>query len=117
VLDALIHPVIVALDETAPPPGAVPGEAWAVAGGATGDWAGSDGKLAFMTTGGWRFADPVAGMQAWCAGSRIVYRDGGWIAAPAYAAPSGGGVIDSEARTALSTIAQALAMSGIIVEE
>lgn len=114
-LDGLLHPVLVSASETAPPLDAAPGQSWIVAAGASGAWAGREGRIALMTGGGWRFIAPVEGMQAWLSGARATFAGGGWSAPPAYPAPDGGAVIDTEARNALSTIAAALAMAGLII--
>lgn len=114
-IDGIIHPVIESDSERAPPVDAVAGQAWLVGPGASGEWAGQDGRIALMTGGGWRFVTPVDGMQAWLSGARAVFSGGTWSAPPTYAAPDGGVVVDVEARNALSTLASALAMAGLII--
>jgi hypothetical protein len=114
-IDGIVHPVIESAGENAPPAAAAVGQAWIVAAGASGEWAGHDDDIALMTDGGWRFVTPVAGMQAWLAGARAIFVDGAWTTPPAYGAPAGGAVIDAEARNALSTLAVALAMAGLII--
>lgn len=114
-IDGIIHPVIESDSESAPPVDAVAGQAWLVGPGASGEWAGQDGRIALMTGGGWRFVTPVEGMQAWLSGARAVFSASTWSAPPVYAAPDGGAVVDAEARNALSTLASALAMAGLII--
>lgn len=114
-LDGLIHPVLVSDSEAAPPLDAAPGQGWIVAAGASGAWTGHEGRIALMTGGGWRFIAPVEGMQVWLSDARATFVGGGWSAPPAYAGPTGGAVVDAEARNALSTLAAALAMAGLIV--
>ncbi len=114
-LDGIVHPVIETDGQSAPPVDAVPGQGWIVGPGASGEWAGQDGRIALMTGGGWRFVTPVEGMQAWLSGARGIFSGRTWSAPPAYAVPDGGAVIDVEARNALSTLAAALAMAGLII--
>jgi hypothetical protein len=101
--------------ETADPPAApVDGEAWLVASNATGDWAGEDGKLASRQAGNWLFAAPADGMRVFdrSTGQVLLYR-GGWQRPTPPASPSGGAVIDSEARAAIADLLTALAGAGI----
>lgn len=64
IIDAVAQLRLVSATMTSPPVSPVPGEAYAVASGATGDWFGEDGKLAVATNGSWRFVTPKAGWQA-----------------------------------------------------
>ena len=111
--DALLH---AACDgEAADPPAApVEGEAWLVAPGATGDWAGQDGKLAARQAGNWLFAAPTEGMRLFdrSTGQVLLYR-GGWQRPAAPSAPSGGAVVDVEARAAIAGLLSALAEAGV----
>ena len=50
---------------TAAPVSAPDGAAYAVPAGATGPWAGQEGRLAFRVNGGWDFLDPKAGWRGW----------------------------------------------------
>ncbi|MEM9270589.1 MAG: DUF2793 domain-containing protein, partial [Pseudomonadota bacterium] len=81
-LDALTQTVVERQDLTDPPTGALDGTAYVVASGATGGWAGQDGKLALSLNGGWQFVSPKEGFQAWDAqaGVRLVYAGGLWSA-------------------------------------
>lgn len=69
---------------TVAPPAPVDGAAWAVPVGATGDWAGQDGRIAIGSNGGWVFADPVEGWRGWIVDeAREVRHDGaGWADLP-----------------------------------
>lgn len=132
-LDGLIHPAVVG---TAAAPPAVPavGESWLVGAGASGDWAGQEGRLAIRTAGGWRFAAPVVGMSVWdsatgyarhwtgsawsdgklpVAGIAVAGRQvvGGRL--PAVPSPSGGTTIDVEARAAIQALTVALKTHGL----
>jgi hypothetical protein len=111
--DALLHAACEG--ELADPP-ATPteGEAWLVATGATGEWAGQDGRLASFQAGNWLFAAPNEGMRLFdrSTGQILLYH-GGWQRPPAPVAPTGGTVIDTEARTAIADLVAALVDAGI----
>ncbi|NNC47374.1 MAG: DUF2793 domain-containing protein [Sphingomonas sp.] len=106
-----------------------------VAQGAAGDFAGRDNALALLGEDGWRFLLPFIGMTARIAGTGIEWRFDGtdWIEGslevreiavsgvkvvgaqqPDIVAPIGGTTSDSEARTAISAILDALRAHGLI---
>lgn len=111
--DALLH---AACEGEAVDPPATPteGDAWLVAAGATGDWAGEDGKLASRQAGNWLYAAPTDGMRLFdrSTGQMLLYRNGWQRPAPP-ASPSGGAIIDAEARAAIADLISALASAGI----
>ena len=101
------------------PPDPAAGQCWIVAVGAGGAWSGHDGALAAWTGGGWRFLAPFEGMSAWSvADAGVARRTGGqWVVAdrrPAIAGPSGGSVVDVEARAALTAILDSMRRHGVI---
>jgi hypothetical protein len=111
--DALLHAVCEG--ETAEAPATpVEGEAWLVAADATGEWTGEDGKLASRQAGNWLFSAPSDGMRLFdrSTGQMLLYR-GGWQRPTPPALPSGGAVIDTEARAAIADLVTALADAGI----
>lgn len=112
-VDALLHAACEG--ETATPP-ATPaeGETWLVASGASGAWAGEDGKLAAFQSGTWLFASPNDGMRLFdrATGQVLLYR-GGWQRPAAPAAPGGGGTVDAEARSAIADLIAALVEAGV----
>jgi len=111
--DALLHP---ACEGEASDPPATPsdGETWLVAAGATGDWAGADGKIASRQSGNWLFSTPGDGMRLLdrSTGQMLLYR-GGWLRPSAPAAPTGGTTVDAEARATLADLITALASAGV----
>jgi hypothetical protein len=133
--DAILHPAVETEPLAAPPSDPQPGQSWLVAGGAAGAWGGRDGELATWTPGGWRFAGPVQGMLVWnkssaiwlqwigsawhageLRGSRLVV-DGEQVVCarqPAVPSPSGGTIIDTEARAAVAGLIVALKSHGLI---
>ena len=129
VLDAAVQASVLAAGIDAPPADPVPGQSWIVGAAPTGDWIGQADALATWTDAGWRFVAPTPGFRAWVAAEAVDARfvDGAWTLgvaradqlvlgghamlstpAGAVADPSGGGVVDSEARAAIAAILAAL---------
>lgn len=112
--DMLLHPAV--LGEASVPPSA-PGEGdcWLVGPVATGAWSGHEGDLACQQAGNWLFAAPRNGMTVHdaAAGQTRRYADGWQVAAPV-AEPSGGLIVDSQARTAVAGLVAALIAGGIL---
>jgi Protein of unknown function (DUF2793) len=79
-LDGLIHLVIKTQGDTAPPASAAVDDAFLVGAPAAGAWFGQEGKLAFNTDAGWRFAAPVRGIIAFFAAANElrIYEQGVW---------------------------------------
>lgn len=134
-IDMLLHPRAQSATLSAPPPGAAVGQCWIVASAGTAEWSGHDGQLACLTSGGWRFVAPRAGTRVSTADDGVtrlfdgsawtldaVRPDGLYIAglrvvgarAAAIADPTGGGVVDTEARAALGQILSVLRGHGLI---
>jgi hypothetical protein len=125
-----------AQDALANPP-ASPGKGlcWIVAGGATGPFAGQENSLAMWTQSGWRFVAPVLGMRVWNEAANAEWRwtgtawsDGAVHGSalfvkgeqvvserqPTVPSPSGGSIIDAEARAVVDKIIVALKSHGLI---
>ncbi len=134
-IDMLLHAQVESMTVATPPGGASVGQCWVVASGGSGAWAGQDGNLACLTTGGWRFVTPRTGTQLLNVSDGNIYvHDGtGWQAAQvrtdgvyiggdriiatrqsAIADPTGGSTTDTQARTAISAILAALRNHGLI---
>jgi len=115
-LDFLLHPVVegIAVDPSAVFPS--PGDCWIVGTSPTGEWDGRENAIANWTEGGWRFAVPTASMQVYVADqSRVaVFQDSNWQFFAEVGSPSGGQVVDQEARTAIDSILSILQASGIL---
>jgi len=134
-IDAALH-ACVANDPTADVPvDPAPGESWIVASGAADVWTGKTDNLATWTPGGWRFTAPLPGMTAWNidAGYWLHWTGSAWsggewpassltiggqqVVGPrlaTVASPSGGTIIDGEARAAVDAIIVALKTHGLI---
>lgn len=134
-IDGALHPAVEGAPVAAPPDDAADGRCWLVAAGGTGAWAGRDGSLATRIEGGWRFILAEPGMCVWDKAANFYRRWTGtqWGAGEVTAAalliagqqvvgprqphvpsPSGGTVIDEEARTAIAALTAALMSHGLI---
>lgn len=113
-LDALIAARAEAANAITPPATPAPGQCWALGAQPTGAWLGKGGQLAVWTAGGWRFCDVGDGfaLRVGSTGARWQRSGTGWSPPPTLGIPSGGAVIDSEARAALAVIRAALTASG-----
>lgn len=135
VLDILVSGTIEQPPLAAPPSAPALGEAYIVAAAATGAWTGKTGCVAAWTEGGWRYISPREGMtmQERISGTATVYRGGAWESgivraesvqiggqqvvgarSAAIATPSGGSVVDAEARAAVAAVLTALRSHGLI---
>ena len=133
-VDALLHPAVEGAPAADPPAAPLSGQGWIVASAATGAWSGREDQLAIWTSGGWRFAAPVAGMLAWnkAAGTWLRWTGAEWSDGtlpatalliggqqvvgprlPELPSPSGGTVIDAEARSALAAVIATLKSHGL----
>ena len=119
----------------APPASPALGHCYIVGASPTGAWAGKAQQLAAWTSGGWRFAMPRDGLDAYVKSSGVTasFRGGAWVIGDlsgsqvsvggvkvvgtrgaAIAAPTGGATADAEARTAVGLILAALRTHGLI---
>lgn len=112
--DMLLHPAVESQTST-PPAAPANGACWLVGASPTGAWAGHAGALAAFHAGEWTFIPPREGMSllVLATGQTMRYRNG-WQAASPVVAPSGGTVVDSEARTAINAIRTALIAAGVL---
>ncbi|HEX8640102.1 MAG TPA: DUF2793 domain-containing protein [Allosphingosinicella sp.] len=134
-IDSLLHPTAEGGPASAPPTSPETGASWIVGSGATGAWSGQADRLATWTEGGWRFAAPVSGMLVWnkAAGVWMRWTGSDWSEGtlpasalviggvrvvgprlPPVPSPSGGTVIDEEARTAVAAVIATLKSHGLI---
>jgi hypothetical protein len=113
-LDAL-YPRTVRASQSAPPATPADGESFRVTAPASGAWAGRENQLAVRIGGDWHFVSPLEGMRVFdqAAGCVLLFRTG-WLPCIAPPAPTGGTVIDVEARTAIAALMQALTTAGVL---
>ncbi len=90
ILDVAVQLAVTNRTRTTPPASPAIADRYIVAVGATGGWAGQDGRIAVFTVDGWDFVQPKAGWQAHViADAQIVVFNGtGWEVPNASAAPS-----------------------------
>jgi hypothetical protein len=114
ILDALVPRALVAT-LAAPPAAPEEGACYLVAPSATGDWSAQDDQLALMIGGSWHFIAPAEGLLMFDrdAGRWLCFRNG-WQSAGTPVAPSGGSVIDIEARNAIAQLIENLQLLGLI---
>ncbi|HEX8124622.1 MAG TPA: DUF2793 domain-containing protein [Allosphingosinicella sp.] len=134
-IDLALHPAVEGAPMAAPPTAPAAGQCWIVAPAATGEWSGQGNRLAMWTEGGWRFLAPPPGTSAWnkaaavpllwdgsqwgtgelaCAGLRVNGVKVVGERAPGVTSPSGGTIIDVEARAAINALTAALMSHGLI---
>ena len=134
-LDMALQAAVETAALASPPPGPPEGHCWIVAAPAAGAWEGREGQLAMWTRSGWRFVDAAEGSVVWDKSGAVELRrtGNGWSAgetrctalfvngqkvvgtrAPAVPSPSGGTVIDTEARAAVAAVIATLMSHGLI---
>lgn len=113
-LDAL-HARSVIASLSAPPTAAVEGACYRVTAPASGSWTGEEDRIAVRIAGGWRFVTPADGWLVFdrAAGRLVIFRSE-WHPATIIAAPTGGAVVDNEARAALNALIAALGTMGVL---
>lgn len=136
-VDAALHPSVQKVGQAVPPATPAIGDQWIVGDPASADWAGRAQAIATWTAGGWRFLAPRDGMTVWSIADGVDARfhAGKWTLgevagdrltiggvqvvgpqAAAIAAPTGGAVVDVEARGTLTAIIAALTAHGLIAK-
>ena len=112
-IDALLAGVVDDSLATAPAD-PIEGSRYRILANATGEWAGHDAEIAIRIGGAWTFITPHQGMSVFDATARTTYFFASdWVAASEPQAPTGGSVVDSEARATLSLLIDALKTAGI----
>lgn len=101
--------------QPAPPAAPEEGACYRVTVPASGAWTGRQDQIAVRMGGDWHFIAPVEGLLVFDRGAArmMVYRSQ-WHPAPAPALPTGGTVVDIEARAAVTALIDALRTLGII---
>lgn len=114
VLDAL-YPHAVTASQSTPPATAPDGACYRVTSPASGEWSGRQDHIAVRIGGAWHFVAPLAGMLLFdrAVGLMLVFRSQ-WQVSSSPAVPTGGAVIDVQARTAIGAVIDALRTLGIL---
>ncbi|HEX7856712.1 MAG TPA: DUF2793 domain-containing protein [Sphingobium sp.] len=134
-MDALVQPVAVSAGLANPPASPAEGACWIVAVDAVGAWAGQDGAIAQWTVGGWRFAAPQDGWRCHVLdrAAALIFYEGLWqdeavrsdglyihgtkvvgAKGQSVEAPSGGTIVDGEARATINELLIVLRSHGLI---
>ena len=111
--DILMHPLVQGA-LSVPPAAPVAGQCWIVGESATDAFSGKENAIAAWTENGWRFFSPARGMRVYDQNSQS-YRlfSDAWMICVAPATPSGGTVVDIQARSAITAIVSLLTETGI----
>ncbi|MFO6446850.1 DUF2793 domain-containing protein [Erythrobacter sp. NE805] len=110
-----MHAHAVKASQPAPPASPVEADCYRVTAPATGAWASREDSIAVAIAGDWHFVAPRHGMAIFDrAGDCLLVFRSGWQRAQAPAAPTGGAVVDAEARASLTALIAALKAVGIL---
>ena len=113
-IDALLH-LAVEAELGFPPASPNDGQAWLIAAGASGGWSGKAGQVAARQAGNWLYFRPRHGMRLLNrATGQFIQFTGTWTAPARPATPSGGSVVDVEARAAIAALLSSLTNAGIV---
>lgn len=114
IVDALTPRAVVAT-LAAPPTAPADGACYLVAQAATGSWSGKADQLALSIGGRWHYIAPLEGMLMFDRNAErwLCFR-AGWQSADVPVAPTGGTVVDIEARNALAQLVENLQTLGLI---
>lgn len=134
-LDILVAAAVEEPPRNSPPVPPAVGSCYLVGSAPTGEWAGKQHRLAAYSSGGWRYVGPVEGLvvHVRSTGTWGTYRTGAWefeilrgsslvlggqqvvgTRRPAIIAPTGGAVVDAEARAAINQLLATVRDHGLI---
>lgn len=84
-LDMVVQLSVLAFEALTPPGAPQDGDRYALGSGASGAWAGQDGRIAQWSPPAWQFVTPQEGWRAWDtdAGTLRIFMDGTWQVPPA----------------------------------
>ena len=133
-IDLTLHGNILEADTNIPPEDPEPGQCWILGDAPEGGWTGHAGEVAGWSGGGWRFVAPCEGMRLWLGenGGFALFSGGEWRLGEthgrlivggqqvvgnrraAIAEPSGGTVVDAEARATILAVLNAMRDHGLV---
>lgn len=98
-----------------PPASAADGACYRVTATATGAWAGKEDRIAVLVAGAWHFVAPTEGLVLFdrTTGAFVIFGSQ-WQPASVVAVPSGGTIIDVQARAAMTALITALETMGVL---
>ena len=134
-IDALVHVSVISLTVVLPPTNPTLGDSYIIPIGANGAWAQHPNEIATSQAGGWTYLKPIAGCIVWSQAANaqtlfdgVRWRTDAWPTRrieidgktiiggrqPAIGSPTGGSVIDLEARIAIGQLLTMLRVHGLI---
>lgn len=133
-IDLVLCGAAVATDVEVPPEAPELGASWILGDAPEAEWAGYARHLAGWTEGGWRFVAPREGMRIWLSETAgfALFTEGEWQAGRAHGRllvdgqqiigprgaaitePTGGTVVDAEARAAILAMLEVMRVHGLI---
>jgi uncharacterized protein DUF2793 len=133
-LDLAVQGAAIAAGLDIPPEAPLAGQCWIVGDAPEGAWAGQSKAVAGWTEGGWRFVAPAEGMRLWLGRNEgfALFSGGNWqlgeahgrlfiggvqVVGPRAAAimePSGGAVVDAEARASILAVLDVMRAHGLV---
>ena len=132
--DIAIQAVIQAVAPPTVPVSPAIGQCWVIGIAPTGAWAGRAGQIAAWTSGGWRYVAPFEGMHVWSIADATIVRrtSSAWVTGaltassvsingqqiiaarqPRVVPPTGGSVVDVQARAAIAMLIAGLESHGL----
>lgn len=113
-LDAM-HDRAVTASQPDPPAAVSDGACFRITAPASGAWTAREDQIAVRIGGDWRFVAPRDGLLLFDrAASRMMVFRSQWLPAAVVALPTGGSVIDTEARAAVNALVEALRAIGVL---
>ena len=113
-IDALLSQSVTA-SQDAPPANPEEGESYRITSPASGVWIGHEDQLAIFVSGTWQYIEPANGLVLYdrSIGQRL-YFNGSWTSAASTPSPTGGSVIEVEARATIDGLISSLIQTGIL---
>ena len=103
---------------SSPPETRSEGDCYRITAPATDSWAGHEASIAIWSGGAWQIIAPTSGLQIFDQAEGLMLRfDGQWRTGEYVAPPIGGATVDTEARSAIASLIEALQSSGILPHE
>lgn len=116
-IDALLHAMVESVLSIPPTLNESDiGKCWLIDSGAIGAWVGKSGHLAIWVGNDWRFINPIEGMRLRLRDEKsdAVFDGDSWVFAPIINNPSGGSIIDVEARQTMTSLLEHLRSTGYV---
>lgn len=117
-LDFLMHPVVQAVVDDPSSLSPEDGDCWLAGPAAVAEWSDRADHIAGWSAGGWHFIKPQESMKIILQSdhSSAIYSGGTWLFLEQVDVPSGGMMIDLEARSAIDSILAVLRTAQILPE-